>query len=127
MAVSLLMHVDFFLSLLFISKFFIGIGDSNFLLFPVFGSDLVSFSVLHDSLEDLDSFAHLLMESLLDSVQVEVKVLSEASDECDDLLDVVLEVNFPLVFCDKQINKVSVKIDRSLKIDDLQKAMIPLE
>lgn len=37
------------------------------------------------------------MESLLDSMQVEVKVLSETSDECDDLIDVILEVNFSLV------------------------------
>jgi len=46
------------------------------------------------------------MESLLDSVQVEVKVLSETSDECDDLLNVILEVNLSFVFYNKTDGKL---------------------
>ena len=95
------MHIDFLLFLFLFTELFVSVRDSDSLLFPVLGSNLISSCVLHDSLENFNLFAHLLVKSLLDSMQVEVKVLSETSDECDDLIDVILEVNFSLVFCDK--------------------------
>ena len=75
------MHIDFFLLLLLLTKLHVSIRRSNPLLLPVLGTFFVSLGLNDYSLIDLNLLSHLLVESSLDSMQVEVDVLSEASRE----------------------------------------------